>query len=161
MVKQVKKEGLTTNKIYMAALAIATVIFVIAVILVIIKPFEYRSFDKLQTITPEELTTKEIDGSTKASYYVLIYEADNDENEMIGEKIVEYANYAKDNEDALPIFVLEYTKNNASAIEAKLPSSFDVSDEFPCLAKITSNKVAQVYPTVSTILNILEEEMAK
>ncbi len=159
MAKQLKKEGLTVNKIYLGILMAVTAIFVVALVLVLFNVFEYKEFSSLKELQAETFTNQKVEGAN--SYYVLVYDKDNAENELIEEKVLEYANYAKNKEGASPIFILEYTSANASIIQNKLTSSFNVNTDLPCLVTISNGSVTNPKKTVSSILQLLEDEMNK
>ena len=152
-----RKEDVSINKVYKMILLGVTAVFVVALLLVIIKPFGYRSLSNLKEIKAEEIVIKE----TSNQYFVFIYEPGSDEAKMVEDKIVEYARYAKNNKDAKPIFVVEKTDENTKTIYSYLSASFDKESGFPCLLTISSGSVAQTKSTVSTILTQLDEEMSK
>lgn len=152
-----RKEDVSINKVYKMILLGVTAVFVVALLLVIIKPFGYRSLSNLKEIKAEEIVIQE----TSNQYFVFIYEPGSDEAKMVEDKIVEYARYAKNNKDAKPIFVVEKTDENTKTIYSYLSASFDKEKGFPCLLTISSGSVAQTKSTVSTILTQLDEEMSK
>lgn len=152
-----RKEDVSINKVYKMILLGVTAVFVVALLLVIIKPFGYRSLNSLKEIKAEEIVIQE----TSNQYFVFIYEPGSDEAKMVEDKIVEYARYAKNNKDAKPIFVVEKTDENTKTIYSYLSASFDKENGFPCLLTISSGSVAQTKSTVSTILTQLDEEMSK
>lgn len=152
-----RKEDVSINKVYKMILLGVTAVFVVALLLVIIKPFGYRSLSNLKEIKAEEIVIQE----TSNQYFVFIYEPGSDEAKMVEDKIVEYARYAKNNKDAKPIFVVEKTDENTKTIYSYLSASFDKENGFPCLLTISSGSVAQTKSTVSTILTQLDEEMSK
>lgn len=152
-----RKEDVSINKVYKMILLGVTAVFVVALLLVIIKPFGYRSLSNLKEIKAEEIVIQE----TSNQYFVFIYEPGSDEAKMVEDKIVEYARYARNNKDAKPIFVVEKTDENTKTIYSYLSASFDKENGFPCLLTISSGSVAQTKSTVSTILTQLDEEMSK
>lgn len=156
MSKKEQKQGLTINKIYLSILGIVTVLFVVALVVVLINSFGPTSLGRMEKISAEELQSRKLDDNSATSFYVLIYTADNEENEMIESQVAKYNDYAKKTEGAYPLFVLEYTDKNASIIDTVLPSTFDENTEFPCLITIVSNSISSTKTTVSTILQTLE-----
>lgn len=154
-----RKEDVSINKVYKMILLGVTIAFVVALLLVIIKPFGYRSLSNLKEIKAEEIVIQETTNTNQ--YFVFIYEPGSDEAKMVEDKIVEYARYARNNKDAKPIFVVEKTDENTKTIYSYLSASFDKENGFPCLLTISSGSVAQTKSTVSTILTQLDEEMSK
>lgn len=152
-----KKEQLTINSIYKVVLLVVTVAFVIAMLLVIIKPFKYRALNNIPSITANEITTQKPNNNTQ--YFVFIYEKDNDETDMVTSKVVEYARYTQNNSEAKKIYILEKTDKNSNIILDFLSASFDAENGYPCLLMISSGSVAQTKDTVSTILTTLDSEM--
>lgn len=153
-----KNDKITTDSVYQIVLLVVSAIFVVAMLLVIIKPFKYRSLDSLPSITASEITTQKPTNNTQ--YFVFIYETDNEETEMVKEKVIEYAKFAKENSDAKKIYILEKTEDNSNTILDFLSVSFDKENGYPCLLMISSGSVAQTKDTVSTILTTLDTEMA-
>ena len=153
-----KKDKLTINFVYKVVLLTVTIAFVIAMLLVIIKPFKYRALNNIPSITANEITTQSPSNNTQ--YFVFIYEKDNDETDMVKDKVVEYARYTQNNSEAKKIYVLEKTEDNSNTILGFLSVSFDAENGYPCLLMISSGSVAQTKDTVSTILTTLDSEMA-
>lgn len=152
-----KKDGLTIDKIYQTILLVITAVFIIALVLVIFKPFGYHNLDSLKEIEATNIVEQEPDNNSQ--YFVFIYEEGRDETEMVAEKIVEYAKYANNNKDAKQIYIVKKTVDNVDTILSYLSSSFDKDSGFPCLLTISSGSVAQTKSTVSTILTALDTEM--
>lgn len=152
-----KKDGLTIDKIYQTILLVITAVFIIALVLVIFKPFGYHNLDSLKEIEATNIVAQE--PANNSQYFVFIYEEGRDETEMVAEKIVEYAKYANNNKDAKQIYIVKKTVDNVDTILSYLSSSFDKDSGFPCLLTISSGSVAQTKSTVSTILTALDTEM--
>lgn len=152
-----KKDGLTIDKIYQTILLVITAVFIIALVLVIFKPFGYHNLDSLKEIEATNIVAQE--PANNSQYFVFIYEEGRDETEMVAEKIVEYAKYANNNKDAKQIYIVKKTADNVDTILSYLSSSFDKDSGFPCLLTISSGSVAQTKSTVSTILTALDTEM--
>ncbi len=152
-----KKDGLTIDKIYQTILLVITAVFIIALVLVIFKPFGYHNLDSLKEIEATNIVVQE--PANNSQYFVFIYEEGRDETEMVAEKIVEYAKYANNNKDAKQIYIVKKTVDNVDTILSYLSSSFDKDSGFPCLLTISSGSVAQTKSTVSTILTALDTEM--
>ncbi len=156
MNKKEQKQDLTINRIYLIILEIITVLFVVVLLVILINFFEPTSLGRMKSISAEELQNRKLNNNSATSFYVLVYNEDNEENEMIESQVAKYNDYAKKTDDAYPIFVLKYTDRNASIIDTVLPSTFDKNTEFPCLITIVSNSISSTKTTVSTILQALE-----
>lgn len=164
MAKQLKNENTMINKVYKFILGLVTGLFVVALVFVIIDVIRPNDFSRLDTISVEELTKRTLDDNT-ASFYVIVFNDGNSENEMIAEQVAAYNEYAKktlsdtDTEnDAYPILKMEYSAKTKDILKSTLPSSvnYDTFAEFPCLITISGNQVSNTKTTVSTILETLE-----
>ncbi|MBQ8293323.1 MAG: hypothetical protein IJX78_05940 [Bacilli bacterium] len=160
MSKKVKKDS-TINKIYFYILEAIALVFVVALAVVLVKEFTPKTLTTVDKISVTELENRALNDGSATSFYVIIYTADNAENEMIQEKVVEYYEYAKKNEGAYPIFVIEYNEDTDDRIKPLLPSTFDYDKEFPCMITVSSNSISNTKATVSTILQTLEDAMNK
>jgi hypothetical protein len=152
-----RKEGLTVDKIYKVILLVVTASFIIALALVIFKPFGYHNLDSLKEIEATNIVVQKPENNSQ--YLVFVYEEGADETEMVAEKIVEYAKYARNNKDAKQIYVVKKTSDNINTILSYLSASFEEENGFPCLLTISSGSVSQTKSTVSTILDTLDTEM--
>lgn len=157
MVVKNRKEGLTVDKIYKVILLVVTASFIIALALVIFKPFGYHNLDSLKEIEATNIVVQKPENNSQ--YFVFVYEEGADETEMVAEKIVEYAKYARNNKDAKQIYVVKKTSDNINTILSYLSASFEEENGFPCLLTISSGSVSQTKSTVSTILDTLDTEM--
>ncbi len=164
MAKQLKNENTVINKGYKFILGLITGLFVVALVFVIIDVVRPNDFSRLDDISVDELTKRTLDDKT-GSFYVLVYNDGNEENEMIAEQVAAYNEYAKSTladtdpeNDAYPILKMEYSAKTKEILKSTLPSAvnYDTFAEFPCLITVTGNKVANTKTTVSTILETLE-----
>ncbi len=164
MAKKLKKENQTINNVYKFVLGLVTGLFVVALVFVIIDIVKPNDFSRLDNISVEELTKRTLDDKT-GSFYVLVYNDGNEENEMIAEQVASYNEYAKSTlndtdpeNDAYPILKMEYSSETKEILKSTLPSTvnYDTFAEFPCLVTVTGNKVSNTKTTVSTILETLE-----
>ncbi len=125
-----------------AALFLAIVIFLV---FYFVKPFAYKQLTDLPEIEASEVLTKHVnEAGTQTSYYVLIYKKDSAHNELIEEKVLEYANLVRTQEKdgkLAKIYLLEYTSENEAAIKA-IDSKIKDADTCPVLIKVASKKVA-------------------
>lgn len=164
MAKKLKKENNIANNVYKFVLGLVTGLFIVGLIFVIIDIVRPNDFSRLDTISVEELTQRTLKDKT-GSFYVLVYNEGNEENEMIASQVAAYNKYAEEtlsdtdpNNDAYPILKIEYSSKTKEVLKATLPSAvnYDTFAEFPCLITITGNKVSNTKTTVSTILETLE-----
>lgn len=164
MAKKLKKENNIANNVYKFVLGLVTGLFIVGLIFVIIDIVRPNDFSRLDTISVEELTQRTLKDKT-GSFYVLVYNEGNEENEMIASQVAAYNKYAEEtlsdtdpDNDAYPILKIEYSSKTKEVLKATLPSTvnYDTFAEFPCLITITGNKVSNTKTTVSTILETLE-----
>ena len=164
MAKKLKNENTVVNKAYKFVLGLVTGLFLVALIFVVVDVVRPNDFSRLENISVEELTKRTLDNGT-GSFYVLVYNAGNEENEMIEAQVAAYNEYAKStlndtnsDNDAYPILKMEYSNKTKEILKSTLPSSlnYDTFAEFPCLITITGNSVSTTKTTVSTILETLE-----
>ena len=164
MAKKVKNENTMINNIYKFVLGLVTGLFVAALVFIIIDVVKPNDFSRLDNISVEELTKRTLDDKT-GSFYVLVYNDGNEENEMIAEQVAAYNEYAESTlndtdpeNDAYPILKMEYSTDTKDILKSTLPSTvnFETFAEFPCLITITGNQVSNTKTTVSTILETLE-----
>ena len=164
MAKKLKNENTVVNKAYKFVLGLVTGLFLVALIVVVIDVVRPNDFSRLENISVEELTKRTLDNGT-GSFYVLVYNSGNEENEMIEAQVAAYNEYAKStlndtnpDNDAYPILKMEYNNKTKEILKSTLPSSlnYDTFTEFPCLITITGNSVSTTKTTFSTILDTLE-----
>jgi hypothetical protein len=164
MSNKFKNENTPINNAYKFILGLITGLFLVGLIFVIIDVIRPNDFSRLETISVEELTQRTLKDKT-GSFYVLVYNEGNEENEMIASQVAAYNEYAEEtlndadpDNDAYPILKIEYSNKTKDVLKATLPSSFnyDTFAEFPCLITISGNKVSNTKTTVSTILETLE-----
>jgi hypothetical protein len=164
MAKKLKNENTMINNVYKFVLGLVTGLFVAALVFIIIDVVKPNDFSRLDNISVEELTKRTLDDKT-GSFYVLVYNDGNEENEMIAEQVAAYNEYAKSTlndtdpkNDAYPILKMEYSTNTKDILKSTLPSTvnFETFAEFPCLITITGNQISNTKTTVSTILETLE-----
>lgn len=157
--KKIDKKDNVVNKIYLAVLGVVTVLFVVALVLVIVDISKPNDFSRIDNISVEELNKRALEGNI-TSFYVLVYTDDEKENELIAESVASYNKYAEktrndqnpDN-DALPIVKIKYEGKAKEALNSILPSTLD----FPSLITINTGKVETTKTTVSTILQTLQD----
>lgn len=138
-------------------LGVVTILAVITTVLLAVKPFTAKSFEKLEHVTVENYKTK---NKNKEEYFVLLYDSLVD-NERLEECVLDYAEYARTHSDAPKIYIIDY-RNNKSITGS---SHFNISDsnvktQIPCLGTITtSGSLTSKKTNVSDICNLLEDYM--
>lgn len=140
-------------------MATITAIAVVVAVILIIKPYEVKSFDKITHLTVENY--KKV-GKNKEEYFVLLYNSREDDYKLVEECVLDYVEFARTNKEAPKLYVIDYqsnktiiSSNNFNISESKL------AEQVPCLAKIsTSGSVGNKMTTISTICNTLEDYMS-
>ncbi len=160
------KEELRKNpqaKIYLISLIAITIAFILFVLFAVIKPFSYHKFSQIKEIDATEILTTTFDNRSSDAYLVFIYQAEDYENELVNDKVVEYANKARTNKEMLPIVTVEYKLRNAKAIVEATGIDFKtVLDRMPAVIIVEKGKVSSDSKiTVSTILTYLEKQIAE
>lgn len=154
MTKTNKKKNLDLYLI----LIIITVCAAITAVLLWTRPFEIKTFDKIDSVTVEEYKTI---NKNKEEYLVLVYNSNNQLDERLEECVIEYAEYARTHKDAKDIYVIDY-KENKSIINS---SNFNISTlnletSVPCIGTISqSGTITDKKTTISDICNLLEDYM--
>ena len=124
------------------ALFVGILIFLVCYIT---KPFAYKKLESIPEIKVEDALTKHVSASgSQTAYFVLLYNPESEENELIEDVVLEYANLVRtqDKDGKLAkIYLLEYTKENEAAIKA-LSSKITSVDDCPVLFKVSSQKVS-------------------
>jgi hypothetical protein len=160
VVNKKTKRNLDINKIiFIAAMAILTLIFVIMLLKITTQLFNVRSVEKMDQVTAQDYKSK---GTTKVtSYYVFFYNTASDKQEMMDSVLLEYANYAKTHSDARPIYVMDYTSKTNSSVLTDLGYSTTADSYLPGMALINSGSISTKYKTVSEVCNELTSQMGK
>jgi hypothetical protein len=96
----------TQTLIFIIATIVITVGLVLYALFSIIKPFENKSFEDIKVVTEEDYLSQE--GNKSKEYYVFIYQEGNYKQEMLDKGLVRYANYARKNKEARPIYRLDF-----------------------------------------------------
>lgn len=162
MSKKLEKDNNVINKIYLAVLIAVTVLFLVGLVLVIIDVTKPNDFSRIDTIEAEEIQQRMLKDKT-VTFYVLVYNEENDENELISAGITAYDEYvaktmkdADPENDAAPILKIEFSGKNKEVLKSLLPSGFDDVKDLPCLITFTDGKISNTKTTVSTILDTLQ-----
>ncbi|CDC70657.1 MAG TPA: hypothetical protein DCR62_01085 [Acholeplasmatales bacterium] len=136
-----------------------TILGIITAIVLAIRPYEVKKFDKITHVNIDNYKTIK---NNKEEYFVLLYDSNNTKYELLEECVVAYAEFARNNKDVPNIYVIDYRSNK----EIINSSNFNINDvkldsEIPCLAKITtSGSLTNKKKNISDICNLLEDYMS-
>lgn len=136
-----------------------TILGIITAIVLAIRPYEVKKFDKITHVNIDNYKTIK---NNKEEYFVLLYDSNNTKYELLEECVVAYAEFARNNKDVSNIYVIDYRSNK----EIINSSNFNINDvkldsEIPCLAKITtSGSLTNKKKNISDICNLLEDYMS-
>lgn len=136
-----------------------TILGIITAIVLAIRPYEVKKFDKITHVNIDNYKTIK---NNKEEYFVLLYDSNNTKYELLEECVVAYAEFARNNKDVPNIYVIDYR----STKEIINSSNFNINDvkldsEIPCLAKITtSGSLTNKKKNISDICNLLEDYMS-
>ena len=135
-----------------------TILGIITAIVLAIRPYEVKKFDKITHVNIDNYKTIK----NNKEYFVLLYDSNNTKYELLEECVVAYAEFARNNKDVPNIYVIDYRSNK----EIINSSNFNINDvkldsEIPCLAKITtSGSLTNKKKNISDICNLLEDYMS-
>ena len=120
-----------------------TILGIITAIVLAIRPYEVKKFDKITHVNIDNYKTIK---NNKEEYFVLLYDSNNTKYELLEECVVAYAEFARNNKDVPNIYVIDYRSNK----EIINSSNFNINDvkldsEIPCLAKITTYLIYVIY----------------
>lgn len=136
-----------------------TVIAIIVSVILIVKPFEVKKFEKITHLTTENYNKV---GQNKEEYFVLLYDSRNDDYKIVEECVLDYVEFARTTEGAPKLYVIDYQKNKTIVGSSHFNiSETKLDEQVPCLATIsTSGAVGSKKTTISTICNTLEDYMS-
>lgn len=148
----------TQTLIFIIATIVITVGLVLYALFSIIKPFENKSFEDIKVVTEEDYLSQE--GNKSKEYYVFIYQEGNYKQEMLDKGLVRYANYARKNKEARPIYRLDFGNDFYNKLKNALGyTEENYQTNLPTLVYVKDGKITSKYNTVSTILTELEGKM--
>ena len=130
-----------------------TILGIITAIVLAIRPYEVKKFDKITHVNIDNYKTIK---NNKEEYFVLLYDSNNTKYELLEECVVAYAEFARNNKDVPNIYVIDYRSNK----EIINSSNFNINDvkldsEIPCLDKITkSGSLTNKKKNISAICNL-------
>ena len=158
---KVNKVSNFSGIIFLIALIAITLFLCVFVFISIGKPFVIKDVKKMQHVTVENYKTYD---KKHTEYYVIVYNRNSEKDNEIKDIVIEYANYARTNSDALPIYAIDYVKNNGIADSSNLNiSSSNLDTKLPALIRIKNGSVSSsdTKNTISTIKQELVSAMGK
>lgn len=161
MSSKTQKQSNFSNIIFVTALAVITIFLAVFMFIMIGKPFVVKEYSDIKQLTVENYKTYD---KKHTEYYVIVYNRNSEKYSEIKDIVIEYANYARTNSDALPIYAIDYVKNNGIADSSNLNiSSSNLDTKLPALIRIKNGSVSSsdTKNTVSTIKQELVSAMGK
>ena len=161
MSSKTQKQSNFSNIIFVTALAVITIFLAVFMFIMIGKPFVVKEYSDIKQLTVENYKTYD---KKHTEYYVIVYNRNSEKDNEIKDIVIEYANYARTNSDALPIYAIDCVKNNGIADSSNLNiSSSNLDTKLPALIRIKNGSVSSsdTKNTISTIKQELVSAMGK
>lgn len=161
MSSKTQKQSNFSNIIFVTALAVITIFLAVFMFIMIGKPFVVKEYSDIKQLTVENYKTYD---KKHTEYYVIVCNRNSEKDNEIKDIVIEYANYARTNSDALPIYAIDYVKNNGIADSSNLNiSSSNLDTKLPALIRIKNGSVSSsdTKNTISTIKQELVSAMGK
>lgn len=161
MSSKAQKQSNFSNIIFIIAVAVITIFLAVFMFIMIGKPFVVKDYSDIKQLTVENYKTYD---KKHTEYYVIVYNRNTDKDEEIKDIVIEYANYVRTNSDALPIYAIDYVKNNSITDSSNLNiSSSNLDTKLPALIRIKNGSVSSsdTKNTISTIKQELVSAMGK
>ena len=139
-------------------LATITVFAIVTAVILLTRPYEARSLEDIKTVNVDNYKTM---NKNESEYFVLLYNSESDVQEYVVECVLEYVEYARNNDKAPKIYVIDYNKDKTIINSDNFNiSAANLTTQLPCLATIsTSGSVTNKKTTGSDICNTLEDYM--
>lgn len=150
-VKNINKEKISaTNLIYLIGMIIITIIFLVIMFFIIVRPGVINDFNDLEHIRLSEYNT--LGSSEESEYLIFVYSSKKNKNypysvyrnDLVKETVISYANYVKEN-GGKKIYCLDISKDENKEAITKL----NLSDAANVPA-VTVMKFANNTSTIST-----------
>lgn len=149
------KQKKAINIVYLASFAVLLFGVCIFLFFFIVKPFDIKNIDQMETVTLDDYLSKQINSKgTQTQYYVLVYSQESSENGNIEEVLFEYLNYERKNSDAYNLYLLEY--DHSRAAEFKELFSIDTPEDAPYLFRVYNEKKSTSYKSTADICTQLK-----
>lgn len=151
--KKNNKNKLDTNKIiFSAAYLIVTLIALIFIVVLCVKPFKITSYDDLKQVEYKTYKTQEAE-----EYYVFIYSESRSGNDWYTDIVVQYANKARTLSNYAPIYGYDLEVSGQGRLEGELSLK-----NVPALLHIKNGSISKTYTNWadirSTLSDLMEQE---
>lgn len=148
--KKIVKKQIDTNKlIFTIAYAAVTIIALIFVLVLCVKPFKITSFDDLKQVEYKTYKTQEVD-----EYYVFIYDDSRTGNDWYTDIVIQYANKARTLSNYAPIYGYDLEVTGQGRLEGELSLK-----KVPALLHIKNGSISKTYTNWADIRNTLSDAM--
>lgn len=140
-------------------LAAITVLAIVTAIILWTRPYEAKSLDDIKTVNVDNYKTM---NKNESEYFVLLFDSKKDVPEHVVECVLEYAEYARNNNKAPKLYVIDYNDDKTIINSDNFNiAAGNLNTQLPCLATIsTSGSVTNKKTTGSDICNLLEDYMS-
>lgn len=152
-----------SNLIYLIGMGVITLIFLVIIFLIVVKPGTVKDFDDMKSIRLSEYDT--LGTSSDEEYLIFVYsskrnsnyDADIYRNDLVHDVVVSYANYVKEN-GGKKIYALDISKDvNSEAVSTlKLSDNGDVPAILVMKCSSSSTTISSTKKTVESIHTYLE-----
>ncbi len=150
--KQVKKNQIDLTKlIFLVSYCVITLVALIFVVTVCVRPFKITNIDDLKQVEYKEYKSQDAD-----EYYVFVYSEDEVDHNWYKDLVVQYANKARTLSNYSPIYGYDLDAPTNSKIKNDMTLT-----EVPTLLLIKNGSVSSTYKTWAEIRNALTEAMNK
>ena len=139
-------------------LGVVTILAIATAVLLATKPFSAKRFDQLDSVSLNDYKEQSEKGS---SYFVLLYDSNNDNYKIMIDTLLAYNEYVRNNDEALKLYIMDYSKNKkaTSSLHFNISES-ELNSHIPFLATITSvGNLTETETGASNICNYLEDIM--
>lgn len=144
--------------IFLISSIVITIALVVFALLSIFKPFAYKAFDDIKTLTENNFLAA--DGNESGEYYVYIYQEGSYKQELLDHNLVRYANFTRQNEKARPLYRLEFGNDFYNKLKDALGYTVDnYESNLPTLVLVKNGKISSKKNVVSDILTEFENQM--
>ncbi len=150
--KKINNNQIDTNKlIFSIAYLAVTLIAIIFVVVLCVKPFKITSFDDLKQVEYKTYKTQEAE-----EYYVFIYDEERNGSDWYTDIVVQYANKARTLSNYAPIYGYDLEVSGQGRLEGELGLK-----SVPALLHIKNGSVSKTYTNWADIRNTLSDAMNK
>ena len=120
--KNIKKNQIdTTRLIFLVGYAVVTLVALVFVVVLCVKPFKMASYDDLKQVDYKDYTEQKAE-----EYYVFVYSDDSNSNDWYTDVVVQYANKARTLSNYAPIYGYDFDDDVSTQM---LQSIENLSDE--------------------------------